>query len=264
MDIYLWYNLLEEIMEKTIKDLKINYLDQGDFDNIAVFLHGWGASKETMVPIANLIKDRYRVVLIDLPGFGMSEEPKEVLNSYDYADYILDLIESLNITKASFFGHSFGGKISSIIAANHPEKVDKLILIDSAGLIPKRGISYYFKVYSYKAIKKFYKLLPIKNKEEKLENFKKSRGSDDYQNSSGIMRKIMVTVVNENIAEDLKKIKADTLLIWGEDDDATPLYLGKKFEQLIHKSGLVVLKNAGHFSYIDDYGTFSAVINSYM
>lgn len=264
MTLYLWYNLLEEIMEKNIKDLKISYIDQGDFNKVAVLLHGWGASKETMVPIANLIKDRYRVVLIDLPGFGMSEEPKTVLNSYDYAEYILALIDNLNISQASFFGHSFGGKISSIIAANHPDRVEKLILIDSAGLIPKRRLSYYLKVYSYKATKKLFEILPLKNKEERIENFKKSRGSDDYQNSSGIMRKIMVTVVNENITEDLKKIKAETLLIWGENDDATPLYLGQRFESLIENSGLVVLKDAGHFSYIDDYGTFSAVINSYM
>lgn len=251
-------------MEKIINNLRLKYIDEGDFENIVILIHGWGASKETMLPISNLIKHKYRVVLVDLPGFGESEEPKVVYDSYNYVDTIIKLLDELNIKRATFVGHSFGGKISSIIAAKYPDKVDKLILIDSAGLIAKRGIDYYFKVYSYKFIKWLYMKIPIGNKEKRLEKFREKRGSDDYQNASGIMRQILVKVVNENIKPLLKNIKSDTLLIWGENDDATPLYLGETFEKEIENSGLVVIKGGGHFSYIDNYGTFKAVINSYL
>lgn len=251
-------------MKISIKDIDINYLDEGEFNKVVILLHGWAANINTMIPISNIIKDRYRVILLDLPGFGDSQEPKEVYNSFNYADIVLEFMEKLNIKSATFIGHSFGGKISSIIAANHPERVDKLILIDSAGIIPKRTLGYYFKVYSFKLIRWLYTGLPLGNKEERLEKFRNKYGSDDYKAASGIMRKIMVTVVNENIRPLLKKIKSETLLIWGDKDDATPLYMGEIFEKEIADSGLVVLKDSGHFSYIDDYGTFRAVINSFL
>ena len=74
----------------------------------------------------------------------------------------------------------------------------------------------------------------------------------------------MVTVVNENIRPILSKIEAETLLIWGDNDDATPLYMGEIFEKEIPNSGLVILENSGHFSYIDNYAVFKAVIESFM
>lgn len=251
-------------MEIVIENLKLNYIDEGDFDDTVVLLHGWGANIETMIPISNLIKNKYRVVLLDLPGFGKSEEPKTVYNSFDYVKIVLDFLKKIGVEKATFIGHSFGGKISAIIASKYPYLVDKLILIDSAGLIPKRGLDYYFKVYSFKTLRWLYTRMPIGNKEERLEKFRKKHGSDDYQASSGIMRKILVVVVNENIKPLLKDIKADTLLIWGDKDDATPLYMGEIFEKEIKNSGLVVLKDSGHYSYIDDYRIFSAVINSFL
>lgn len=250
-------------MKKIIEDIEICYTDEGNSEKIAVFLHGWGSKKETMYPISNIIKDKYRIVAIDLPGFGESTEPKTVFNSYDYVRVILKLLDELEIKQASFIGHSFGGKISSIISAEHKERVNDLILIDSAGLIPKRGLDYKLKVYSYKLGKFFNSILPG-DKEARLENYKKKHGSDDYQNSSGIMRDIMVTVVNENIRPILSKIEAETLLIWGDNDDATPLYMGEIFEKEIPNSGLVILENSGHFSYIDNYAVFKAVIESFM
>ncbi len=102
-----------------------------------------------------------------------------------------------------------------------------------------------------------------KNDKNALEKFYKNHGSDDYQNSQGIMRKVFVKVVNESTLKELSAIKAQTLLLWGDKDDATPLYMGKIFEKEIENSGIVVL-NGGHFSYIDDFGTFRAVINSFL
>ena len=96
-----------------------------------------------------------------------------------------------------------------------------------------------------------------------MEKFYKKFGSDDYRDTSGVMRSTFVKVVNESMEEEFSKINADTLLIWGERDDATPVYMGKIFESKIKNSGLVVL-NGGHYSYLDDYGTFCAVINSYL
>ncbi|MEW8973811.1 MAG: alpha/beta hydrolase [Tissierellaceae bacterium] len=248
-------------MLKEINGLSINYIVEGEGEPVVV-LHGWGANINTILSIVNVLKDRYRVYALDLPGFGESQEPKEVIGSPEYAEIVKSFMDMEGIEKASLIGHSFGGKLSIILGSKYPEIVNKIVLIDSAGLIPKRGPRYYIRVYSFKALRTLYKSLFfwIKN-EEKMERFYKKFGSDDYQNASGIMRKILVRVVNENLKPLLKDIKAPTLLIWGDKDEATPLYMGQIMEKEIPDSGLVVLEGTGHYSYLDDYYRFVRVLN---
>lgn len=255
--------LKEDYMNKVLKGLNINYIVEGQGDPVIV-LHGWGASIDTVIPIVNSLKDRYKVYALDLPGFGKSQEPLEAIDSFQYGEIVKAFIEDENLSKVKLVGHSFGGKISIILGAKYPQLVEKIVLIDSAGLIPKRKMDYYIKVYGFKTLRFIYKNLFfwLKN-EEKMEKFYKKFGSDDYQDSSGIMRKILVKVVNENLLPILKDIKVPTLLIWGDRDEDTPLYMGEIMEKHIKDSGLVVLKDTGHYSYLDDYYKFNKVINSF-
>lgn len=251
------------IMLKNVKGLDINYIVEGEGEPVIV-LHGWGANINTVLPIVNILKDRYKVYALDLPGFGESEEPKEPISSFEYAKIVKDFIVDEGIEKASFIGHSFGGKLSIIMGSKYPDMVNKIVLIDSAGLIPKRGIDYYVKVYSFKSLRFIYKNFFFWLKDDKrMEKFYKKFGSTDYRDSSGVMRKILVIVVNENLKDLLKDIKAPTLIIWGDEDTDTPLYMAKTMEKEIKDSGLVVLEGAGHYSYLDDYYTFRAVINAF-
>ena len=182
-----------------------------------------------------------------------------------YARIVKKFLESMDVKKAVFIGHSFGGKLSIIFGSKYPECVEKIVLIDSAGLIPKRGIKYYFKVYSFKTLRFIYKHLFFWIKDDKrMEKFYKKFGSDDYKNSDGIMRRILVKVVNEDLKPILKDIKVPTLLIWGDKDDATPLYMAKIMEKEIEDSGLVILEGTGHYSYLEDYSKFTAVIKSFL
>lgn len=251
-------------MEKQYLDLgtKIAYIER-EGEKPLVLLHGWGANIESVVPIINAISKEYHVYAYDSAGFGDSEEPKEVWGTHDYEELLERFLKAKNIEKATFVGHSFGGKTLSIFAAKHPEMVEKLVLIDASGVLPKRTLKYYVKVYSFKFLRKVYTTFCGANKDERLKKFYEKFGSDDYQASEGMMRKTFIKVVNESTEEYFEKIEAPTLLIWGETDDATPLYMAKVFEKKIKDSGLVVLKG-GHFSYIDDYGTFSAVIKSFL
>ena len=249
-------------MEKCIQGLNLNYIVEGEGRPILV-LHGWGANIETVMSIVNILKKSYKVYALDLPGFGKSQEPKEAIDSFQYGEIVKEFIESENIDKISLIGHSFGGKLSIILASRYPELVDRVVLVNSAGLIPKRGLDYYFKVYSFKCLKFIYKNILSLGNEEKMEKFYKKFGSDDYQDSSGVMRKILVIVVNENLKEVLKDIKSETLIIWGDKDTATPIYMAHTMEKNIENSGLVVLEGSGHFSYLDDFGKFSAVIKSF-
>lgn len=246
-----------------IQGINLNYIVEGEGEPIVV-LHGWGANMDTVRPIINVLNESHRVYALDLPGFGDSEEPKEAIDSFQYAEMVREFMSKMGIEKASFIGHSFGGKLSIILSSKYPELVKKIVLVDSAGLIPKRGPKYYIKVYSFKALRTIYKSLFFWMKDEKrMEKFYKKFGSDDYRDSTGVMRQILVKVVNENLQPLLKDIKAPTLLIWGDKDDATPLYMAKIMEREIENSGLVVFEGAGHYSYLDDYGRFVAVIKSF-
>lgn len=248
-----------------INDLNIKYIEEGQGSDIVVVLHGWGANIESVTPIINSLKNKYKVYAYDAPGFGDSQEPKDVFGTEDYMNILLGFLEKLDIKKAHFIGHSFGGKTLTLLASRYPDFVNKLVLVDASGVIAKRKLKYYFKVYSFKLLKIIYvNLFARGSGEERLKEFYKKYGSDDYRSSQGIMRNILVKVVNESTRESFKDIKAETLLIWGEDDEDTPLYMAEIFEKEIPNSGLVVLKNAGHYSYIDDYNTFNAVINSFL
>lgn len=251
-------------MKINIRGLNLNYICEGQGENI-IILHGWGANIQTVLSIHNHLKDRFKVYTLDLPGFGESDKPKEVWGSHDYADFVKSFIEKMGIEEVTMIGHSHGGRVSIVLANKFPELVKKMILIDSAGIIPKRKAKYYFKVYTFKALKKIYNLAFFYiDKEVRLEKFYKKYGSTDYKASDGIMRNIMVKVVNDDLRPLLKDIKAQTLLIWGKDDQDTPVYMGEIMEKEINGSGLVVLENAGHFSYLDQFGRFKLIIDSFL
>lgn len=250
-------------MNINVEGLELNYIMEGSGDPVLI-LHGWGASIASVRPIVNALSGTHKVVALDLPGFGNSETPVEVFGSFHYADIIKMFIDRLGIERLSLVGHSFGGKLSIILSARHPELVDKLVLIDSAGLIPRRTLKYHLKVRGFKLMKLLWRLVFFWEDEPvRMERLYKKFGSDDYQNAQGIMRKILVRVVNENLKPILKDIKAPTLLIWGDKDEATPVYQAKTMEREIKDSGLVIFEGAGHFSYIDEYNRFSLVLKAF-
>jgi pimeloyl-ACP methyl ester carboxylesterase len=247
-------------MQINIDGLDINYIDEGKGANV-LLLHGWGGSIQTMMPIYNVLKDKCRVLTLDLPGFGESQIPSIPWNSYDYAEFIKKFVDKIGIKDIILFGHSHGGRISIILASKYSSLIKKLVLIDSAGIISKKSAKYYIQVYSFKALKNIYTLfVKGENKEKKLEKFYKKFGSSDYKESQGIMRQTMVKVINDNLKELLPLIKVSTLLIWGENDEDTPVYMGKMMEDMIEDSGLIVLNGAGHYSYVDCYEQFKAII----
>lgn len=251
-------------MKIIIDKISVNYIDEGNGQNILI-LHGWGANIKSVLPIVNILKNNCRVVALDLPGFGQSESPIKAFDSYDYANFVSRFIDKLKLDNIVLIGHSNGGKICCILSSIYKTYIRKLILIDSTGTRVKRHINYYFKIYWYKIIKKVSIMFSkISKNDDMINNLYKKYGSEDYKNAQGVMRETMVKILNNNIEILLKDISCPTLLIWGDNDTATPLYMAEKMKKLIVDSGLVILKNAGHFSYVDDFGTFKAVIFSFL
>ena len=253
-------------MEAVIGNTKIEYTDTGCGDAV-VMLHGWGSCKEAFAPVIATVSEKYRVIAPDLPGFGKSSEPPDVWDVGDFADLIKRFIVSLGLEKIILLGHSYGGRVSIKLAASTslPFEISKLILVDSAGIIPRRGISYKMRVYSYKAAKKIMNTPPLRKLfPGAVEKMQKKRGSSDWQNASPVMRGCLVKAVNEDLEPLLPRISAETLLIWGTEDDATPLGDGELMEKKIPGAGLAKIPGAGHFSWLDSPAVFDAVIRSYL
>lgn len=231
-----------------------------------VLMHGWGCTHDTVKSIAKVCQKTHKVYNVDFPGFGGSTEPASddmVWGVEEYTQIIEKLVEAENIKNPILIGHSFGGRVAIVFASRN--QVDKVVLVDAAGVKPRRKLKYYLKVYSFKAAKQWFRLIYGKDGAyNRIEKLRSKRGSSDYANSTPVMKAVLSKVVNEDLCHLMPKIKAPTLLIWGKNDTATPLGDAKKMERLIPDAGLVAFEDCGHYSFLDNPGGFAAVLNSFI
>lgn len=245
--------------------LDVNVVDEGEGD-VIVLLHGWLASAEVYRSIINMLRGNFRVIAPDFPGFGKSTEPSFAYDVEDYCDFVAELLRRLNVSKASFIGHSHGGRVIIALASreNLPFEISKIVLIDSAGIVSKKSLSKRAKIRTFKILKKIVSVKPVRKAfPEALPHLRKVFGSADYASSSETLQKSMVKLVNTDLSSRLPLIKQPTLLIWGENDDATPLSHAKIMEKEIPDAGLVVIKGAGHFSFTSDIPLTERVLRSF-
>jgi len=273
-----------------IKDVDVNYEVFGDGDKTLLILHGWMASIPAMAPIWQYFgrsipsqvvteqdnrqenemgqkKPRRKVVVLDFPGQGgKSSALKEAWGVPEYAEMVREFMQALNMQKPDVIGHSFGGRVVIYLASQYPDIFDKIILTDAAGLKRKPSFQRWFKIKSYRIGKLFLKLFSPKEKyEEAVNQLRKKYGSSDYASlKSDMMRETFQKVIQLDLRSNLKKIQSPCLLIWGEKDEDTPLYMAKIMEKEIKDSGLVVLKDAGHFSYLDAPNQYNLIVENFL
>ena len=251
--------------EDATRSLEVNgqtarVVDRGSGDPVVV-LHGWGGRIESMAPVLSCLEGAFRTIAVDLPGFGDSPAPKNVWGTGDYAGFVTDLLTQLDVRRAHFIGHSFGGKTSLYLAAAQPAMVEKLVLVDPTGLrIPpsfkarmKRGLSRAGRVAG---------TLGPPGRAIKSAIYSRI-ASKDYRDA-GPMRPILVRVVNEDLASMLPDIAAPTLIVWGSLDDAVPLSHAHVMEKGIRDAGLVVFEGAGHFPYLEQPDRFCRIVRHFL
>ena len=259
---------LEDAERLRIGDLQVRYVRRrapGDDsrDLPIVVLHGWGAHIEAVAPILAALEGASDLIALDLPGFGDSEEPAEPWGTAEYAHFVGETLDELGVPRAHFVGHSHGGRVSIFLAAEESQRVDRLLLVDAAGLPPKRTWRYRRRV----AVAKLGRAIaavggpPGKRVQERM---RKKVASRDYLEASEAMRGTFRKVIAEDMSARLPRIRASTLLVWGDRDDDTPLWMGRRMEELIPDAGLVVLEGAGHYSYADAPGQFRAVARRFL
>ena len=251
-------------MEKTIniRGTQLIYTVEGEGMPV-ILMHGWGCNHSTLKSIEAQLTPGFKVYNVDFPGFGGSNEPSAVWGVEEYTSVIEDFARQEHIESPILLGHSFGGRVGILFASRN--KVHKLILVDAAGVKPRRSLRYYYKVYSYKAIKHaLLFFLGKKRGETALNSYRAKVGSSDYSNASPMMRAILSKVVNEDLKSVMPKIACPTLLIWGANDTATPLADAKIMEKLIPDAGLVSFDGVGHYSFLENPYQFAAVLKSFL
>lgn len=228
-----------------------------------ILMHGWGCNHSTLTSIEQQLSQGFKVYNVDFPGFGSSDEPTSVWGVEEYTRLIEDFARQEHIENPILLGHSFGGRVGILFASRN--KVRKLILVDAAGVKPRRSLRYYYKVYSYKAVKRLLLFFLGKQRgEAALNRYRAKVGSSDYSSASPMMRAILSKVVNEDLTGVMPGIACPTLLIWGANDTATPLSDAKTMEKLIPDAGLVSFDGVGHYSFLENPFQFAAVLKSFL
>lgn len=235
-----------------------------------VILHGWGSSSRVMAPIASHLSELRTTCLIDLPGHGHSPEPPVAWSIDDYAKMTAAFIEELGSDRVDLLVHSFGGRIALKLLAGYEaaKRIDKVLITGGAGMKPRRGLSYYYRKGLATTLKLPFKLLPPRLRSRGLNRLRQTRvwrslGSSDYQNLSDVMRGTFVKAVTDHLDPLLPKIDHEILLIWGENDEATPLYQAERMERGLKNSALVVVEGAGHYAFLDKPKRFAAIATAF-
>ncbi len=225
-----------------IDNRKIHYKKMGSGKPI-LFVHGWGGNLYSLHALAELASKKYTAIILDLPGFGKSDNPPPHWGVEGYAELVCHFIKTLHLEKPHYVGHSFGGAIGIYIAARYQRLIDKLVLCNSsfkrekkvstpaklAKKMPHRN-HIIFKLFEPYIKKVYYKL------------FHKDSDLMKYPHLESNFRKI----VTHDLTSDTKKIHTPTFIIWGEDDTMTPVLWAYELEKNITNAKLKVFPGVRH------------------
>ena len=245
----------------TVLGPRTRYLVQGSGPSVLV-LHGWGASIETVYPIVSGLAPVATVHALDLPGFGQSELPPEPWGVEEYQCFVVAFMDALQIECATIVGHSNGGRIAIRLACTEPQRASRLVLVDSAGIRPRRTLRWYRRVAMAKVGKYAARFLGAPG--ERLRTRLVGRAASADYLAAGAMRPTLVRLVNADLRPYMPGVEAPTLLVWGSGDTDTPLAAAREMERLIPDAGLVVLEGAGHYSYLDQPARFARIVSHFI
>ncbi len=215
-----------------------------------IIIHGWGGPQIWTNYVNTFAKQGFQLIVVHLPGFGDSKLPKNYkkLDSYKYAEYVAELLKDLGLEDSIILGHSLGGKIAVILNAKYGIG-SKLILVACA-CFHRMYPGLWIKTQIVKIAK--WILSRTKFTKKLLQNKKllKLVASDDYFNADLQLREVLKHVVNDDVRDLMPKVKAKTLIIWGEKDNITPLIDGVCANRFIKHSHIKIIKNVGHFPFV--------------
>ncbi|HMS23850.1 MAG TPA: alpha/beta hydrolase [Candidatus Saccharibacteria bacterium] len=237
-------------MQIVVNGLLTNYQQSGKSGPTIVLLHGWADSQKTFDLLVNRLSSENEVITLDLPGFGQTEAPKTVWGLSDYCKFISDFLNKINVTTVDLLlGHSNGGALAIKLVASGDIVPKKLVLLSSAGIRDREKV----KKLGLKVVAKSGKIatfwLPKSSKQKLQKKLYGTIGSDMLVAPE--LKETFKKTVSEDIQSDAKKLKLPTMIIYGDQDKATPVVYGEVFNRLIDGSSLKVIHGASHFVHQD-------------
>lgn len=252
------------------RGVKMYYEVHGENGAPLLLLHGWGGKCDSFLPVTRDFENTRRVYVVDFPGHGQSSDPDCPWSVTEYMQFIAAFMTECGLDKTDIIAHSFGARVSILLAAEHPELVGKLLLTGAAGIPNKQSGKLTMRTRLYKMLKAVVNA-PLTGKifgEAKIELWREALvqkfGSADYRALTPFMRQTFNRVIHQDLTDCLPRIKASTLLFWGENDTATPLWMGQMMEKTIPDAGLVTVPGCGHFAYLDRYGDFKVIAQQFL
>lgn len=213
-----------------------------------LILHGWGSCAKNWAKVKELLEAQgYKVLVPDLPGFGLTPPPATAWNIDNYVEWVKDFCEKQNLSQIFLLGHSFGGGIAIKFAAKYPEKLKGLILCSVARITKRKSLKNFLFLIFAKTGNIIFSL-PLLNKLKSLSRraIYKLAGSRDYLLAQGLMKETMKKTISEDLKPYLPKISVKTLIIWGDKDKNTPLSDAYLIKEKISNSVLEIFSNITH------------------
>ncbi len=234
-----------------------------------LLLHGWGCDGSIFHAFEKAFSSHAALLTVDFPGHGQSGEPPVPWGVPEYAEQLRGLLDQLHIERTDLIAHSFGGRVAIYLASHHPERIGKMILTGAAGLRKPPTKAQSKRQKRYQRCKRLLNMLakvPFLRKitQKLLERLRLRYGSPDYNRLNENMRKTFVKVISQDLTGMLTEIQSPTLLVWGENDTETPLWMGRKMEQSIPDAGLVVFDGRSHFAFLEEAGRFQVIANQFL
>lgn len=257
----LW-RIIRPSMQVVVDSLLTQYETEGAGKKTVVLLHGWGDAAAGMKQLRHGLAAQYRVIALDLPGFGGTQAPLTAWGLTDYARFVQHFLQKIDAGAVYMFvGHSNGGAIAIRGLGQDILQADRLVLLASAGI---RGV-YKGRVKALRVITKLGKALtaplPKAVKKKIQKKVYKTVGSDMLVAEH--LQETFKKVVTDDVRPDIATVAQPTLLIYGEADDATPVWYGRAYHELLATSTLEVLPGVGHFVHLEQPGKVLQAIQEF-
>jgi len=256
-------------MDFELNGAVMHYERLGESGRPLVLLHGWGCSIETMSPIMRDLSADHRVLAVDFPGHGKSPEPPAAWEVTEFAELTYALLKKEGLLGADVIAHSFGGRVSLYLAAEHEDALGRLLLTGCAGIPNKPSNKLSMRTRVYKALRtvadnRLTRAVFGNTVDAWREALIQRFGSADYKALTPSMRQTFNRVLKQDLTYCLEKIKNPTLLIWGENDTATPIWMGEKMEREMADAALIRFEGGSHFAFAEQYGRFIAIAREFL
>lgn len=259
-------------MQTDILGIPSHIEEYGQAGEEVLLLHGWGKPvtlKRHLEPLALALSNDYHVTALEFPAHGQTGNPSGAWGVPEFAAWVKAAMERLSLCNVTVIAHSFGGRVALWLAAKEPQLIRRLVLAGAAGLNRDKTPKEEADALRYKKLQdrlSKLKSLPLLGKgvETMQRTLRDKRSSQDYLDADEDVKPSFVKIVGLNLRSILGEVRQPALLVWGDLDDATPLWMGQVMEKEMKDAALIVFEGRGHFAYLEELGRFANLVKAFI